>query len=372
MRTLIKLIAVVACAFCAGGAAANEVRLKDLGRFLGWRDNMLVGYGLVAGLAGSGDSPRSRITRQTLANVLSQFDLIVPESELQSRNVAAVMVTAVLPPSSNVGDKIDIAVTSIGDARSLAGGVLLMTPLRGPDRRMYALAQGAVSVGGYRFDANGNLAQKNHPTSGLVPAGATVESALRSDLVSREGSLTFVLKDADVTTAQRVAERVNAAMGVGSARARDASTIDIRPPAAGAANLNELVASVEGLRITPDRQARVVINERTGTVVAGGDVQVSAVAISHGDIRVSVQTEFSASQPSLVRDTGPDVRSLVIANSKLDVTEGSQTVTATFPNTTVADLVQGLAKLRVSTRDTIAILQAIKAAGALYADVIVQ
>lgn len=372
MRRLIAIFLTAACGCLALPAGASEVRLKDLGRFQGWRDNMLVGYGLVSGLAGSGDSPRSRVTRQTLANVLSQFDLIVPESDLQSRNVAAVMVTAVLPPSSSVGDRIDISVTSIGDARSLAGGVLLMTPLRGPNRQMYALAQGPVSVGGYRYDFNGNLAQKNLPTAGMITGGATVESPVGANLLAADGGLVFILKDADATTAQRVAERINATLGAGHAVARDAASIRITVPDAQRGDLNGLLASIEALRIAPDRLARVVINERTGTVVAGGDVQVSAVAISHGDIRVTVQTEFTASQPVLVAETGPGVRSLLVANSKLDVAEGGQSVTAKFPNTTVADLMLGLSKLRVSTRDKIAILQAVKAAGALYADLVVQ
>jgi flagellar P-ring protein precursor FlgI len=373
----LRILGAILCVALAGSAAANEVRLKDLGRFLGWRDNMLVGYGLVTGLSGSGDSPRSRVTRQTLANVLSQFNLSLSDAELQSRNVAAVMVTAVLPPSGNVGDKIDVNVTSIGDARSLSGGVLLMTTVMGPDRQVYALAQGPLSTGGYRFDYNGNVALKNSPTSAIVPGGATIERPVTSSVVAGDGSLTFVLKDPDVTTAQRIAERVTSALQGGYAVARDASSVYIVPAAGAARNANALLASIENLRIAPDRLARVVINERTGTVVAGANVQISAIAISHGDIRVSVQTEFSASQPTLIQpiiigDASSGVRSLVIANSRLEVAEGTQTVTATFPNTTVADLVQGLAKLRVSTRDMIAILQAIKASGAMYAELVVQ
>jgi flagellar P-ring protein precursor FlgI len=373
----LRILGAILCVALAGSAAANEVRLKDLGRFLGWRDNMLVGYGLVTGLSGSGDSPRSRVTRQTLANVLSQFNLSLSDAELQSRNVAAVMVTAVLPPSGNVGDKIDVNVTSIGDARSLSGGVLLMTTVMGPDRQVYALAQGPLSTGGYRFDYNGNVALKNSPTSAIVPGGATIERPVTSSVVAGDGSLTFVLKDPDVTTAQRIAERVTSALQGGYAVARDASSVYIVPAAGAARNANALLASIENLRIAPDRMARVVINERTGTVVAGANVQISAIAISHGDIRVSVQTEFSASQPTLIQpiiigDASSGVRSLVIANSRLEVAEGTQTVTATFPNTTVADLVQGLAKLRVSTRDMIAILQAIKASGAMYAELVVQ
>ncbi len=350
---------------------AQEVRVKELGRFLGWRDNMLVGYGLVTGLAGTGDSSRSRPTRQALSNLLSQFELAVPQDQIQSRNVAAVMLTATLPASSNIGDKMDITVTSIGDARSLAGGTLMMAPLRGPDRQTYALAQGAVSVGGYRYDANGNVQQKNHPTVGLVVGGGSVETPVRADLVAKDGYLTFILKDADSTTAERIAQRINASFGAGTAQSNDAGTIKVRQPGDGQA-LNQFVARIEALTVSPDRHARVVINERTGTVVAGADVQIAAVAISQGDIRVSISTEFAASQPNLIAGAGPDVRSLVVGNSRLTVDEGPQSTSAVFPSTTVATLVQTLNKMRVSTRDVIAILQAIKTAGALYADIIVQ
>lgn len=370
-RALACLVCVVALVHAIAAVAA-ETRLKDLGRFLGWRDNMLVGYGLVTGLAGSGDTPRSRVTRQALANLLSQFDLAIPEDEIQSRNVAAVMVTAVLPPSANVGDKLDINVTSIGDARSLAGGVLLMTPLRGPDRQMYALAQGAVSIGGYRFDANGNMAQKNHPTTGVVSDGATVEAPVRAELVTRDGAMTYVLKQADLTTARRVAERINGQLGANTSEIVDAATVRIRVPSTHAAQVSTLAATIENLRVTADQVARVVVNERTGTVVAGGDVQIAPVAIAHGDIRVAVTTEFSSSQPVVIGDAPAGVRSLVLANSKLEVAESARNVTVNFPNTTIADLVQGLARLKVSTRDTIAILQAVKAAGALYADLVIQ
>ncbi len=349
----------------------SEVRLKDLGRFLGWRDNMLVGYGLVTGLAGSGDTPRNQATRQALSNMLSQFDMIVTQDQIQSRNVAIVMVTSTLPPTSNVGDKIDINVTSMGDARSLAGGTLIMTPLRGPDKQVYALAQGPVSIGGYRYDANGNLKQKNHPTVGIVPAGATVESAVSADLIAKDGYLHFVLKDSDPTTAERIAEKINQNMGGGVAHSVDAETVSIRAPTVGN-NLNQYVAKIEGLSVIPDQSSRVVINERTGTVVAGGDTRISPISISHGDLQVSVTTRYSASQPGLIGITGPGVKSLVVGNSDLAVDESGQNVAASFQSTTVADLVQALAKTKISTRDVIAILQAIKAAGALHADLIIQ
>ncbi|KAK47798.1 flagellar P-ring protein FlgI [Caballeronia jiangsuensis] len=352
-------------------AATSEVRLKDLGRFLGWRENMLVGYGVVTGLANSGDSPRSQATRQALSNMLSQFDMAVTQDQIQSRNVAMVMVTATLPPTADVGDRIDINVTSMGDARSLAGGTLIMTPLRGPDKKTYALAQGPLSVGGYRYDANGNSRQKNHPTAGVVPLGASVEVPVRAELVTDDGRLHFVLKDADSGTARRIAQRINQSMGEGAARSLDAKTIAVRAPQ-GASAMNDYVARIEDLAVSPDQASRVVINERTGTVVSGGDTRISPITISHGDIRVSVVTQYEASQPQYVELTGPEVRSLVIGNTDLSVEESGQSVAASFPNGTVGDLVRALAKARVSTRDVISILQAIKAAGALYADLIVQ
>lgn len=355
----------------AFAANSSTVRLKDLGRFHGWRDNMLIGYGIVTGLAGSGDTPRNQATRQALSNLLSQFDLNVAQDQIQSRNVAMVMITAVLPPAANVGDKLDVNITSMGDARSLAGGTLVMTPLRGPDRKIYALAQGPISIGGYRHDANGNLKQKNHPTSGIVPDGAIVESSVRADLTVKDGAIQFILKEPDAITAARIAQRVNQVLGGGTAQVSGAESVRILAPAQGA-DLNNYVARIEALDVTPDQRSRVVVNERTGTVVAGGDMRIAPITVSHGDIRVSVATQYSASQPGLVSFTGPEVRSLVIGNSELSVEEAGQTVAETFPHGTVGDLVQALRKNRVSTRDVIAILQAIKAAGALHADIIIQ
>jgi flagellar P-ring protein precursor FlgI len=352
-------------------SATSEVRLKDLGNFLGWRDNMLVGYGIVTGLAGSGDTPRNQATRQAMTNVMSQFDLNLTQDQLQSRNVAMVMITASLPPTANVGRKIDINVTSMGDARSLVGGTLIMTPLRGPDRKIYALAQGPITVGGYRYDANGNVRQKNHPTVGIVPDGGVVETAVRADLIAQDGYLNFVLKQADATTAERIAQRINQAMGSGSARSVDAYTVQIRTPG-DARNLNQYVAGIETLSVIPDQDSRIVINERTGTVVAGGDTRIAPITISHGDIRVTVATEYSASQPGLIGIAGPGVRSLVVGNTEMSVEETGQTVAASFPHGSVGELVHALSKNRVSTRDVIAILEAIKAAGALHANIIVQ
>jgi flagellar P-ring protein precursor FlgI len=367
----ISLVLAFALILGGGAARAEEVRIKDLGRFMGWRENAVVGYGVVTGLAGSGDSPRSEATRQALKNVLQRLGVTIAPDQLQSRNIALVIVTATLPPSSNIGDRIDVTVTSAGDARSLAGGTLLMTPLQGPNEKVYGLAQGPLVVGGYRFDSNQNLQQKNYPTSGLITGGATVEAPVTSQLLDPAGRLTFVLKDPDFTTAQRVADGINAALGMGTAVVRGADAVVIDPAMAGG-DVYRLLARIETGSVSPDSLARVVINERTGTVVAGAGVRISSVVISQGDIRVSVTTDNLASQPEIYGVAGPDVRSLVVTNTKLEVSPQREDAVAQFPNTTVGDLVQGLHRLHVDTRGTISILQALKAAGALHADIIIQ
>jgi flagellar P-ring protein precursor FlgI len=350
-------------------ALADPVRIKDLGRFLGWRDNALVGYGIVTGLAGSGDSPRSAATKQALANVLNRMGANVPPDLLQSRNVATVMVTATLPPSANVGDRIDATVTSIGDARSLVGGTLLMTPLVGPDQRTYALAQGALVVGGYQFEDDLNLRQKNYPTAGILPNGATVETPVTASLTTADRKLTFILKDPDFTTAQRIADGLNANFGAGLAAVRGADAVLIDTSRYGT-DLNRLIAMVERIEVDPDQLARIVINERSGTVVAGGGVKISSVTIAQGDIKVAVSVDRQASQPYIIGGYAPGASSLIVTNTRLDVSEGDATVS--LPNSTVADLAQALARAKVGTRNMIAILQAMKSVGALHADILVQ
>lgn len=355
----------------ASPVGAEQVRVKDLGRFLGWRDNALVGYGIVTGLAGSGDSAHNAVTQHALANVLSRLGANISPDQMQSRNVAAVMVTATLPAAANVGDRIDVAVSSIGDARSLVGGTLLMTPLMGPDQQSYALAQGQLVVGGYRFDSNYNREQKNYPTSGVLPNGATVERAVRSELVDRSHPLTFILNDPDFTTAERVRAAIDSAVGVGAATVQDASAISINSGRVGG-DIYRLVAQIENININPDSLAYVVINERTGTVVSGGAVQISSVVISQGDIRVSISTENQIEGPLLYGSSRRGDRGLVVTNTKLSVSEPKDDAVVRFPSTTVADLVLGLSHAHVDTRGMISILQAIKAAGALHADIIVQ
>ncbi|MFD1034628.1 flagellar basal body P-ring protein FlgI [Sphingomonas hankookensis] len=352
-------------------AEAQQVPIKGLGRFGGWRDNALVGYGLVTGLAGSGDTRRSGVTRQALRNVLTRLGTNVADDQISSRNVAVVMVTAVLPPSANVGDHIDVTVSSIGDARSLAGGTLIMTPLLGPDQQPYALAQGALLAGGHRFDSDLNREQRNYPTSAVLPGGATIERAVESNVASTQGEVSFLLASPSFSTAERVAARISAQIGQGAARAVNADEVRIRY-GGGPAEVVGFIAGIENLRVEPDGNARIVINERTGTVVAGSDVMISSVAIAQGDIKVSVVAENIASQPGFLNGFAGDARSLIVTNTALSVREGASDAAFRFPNTSVADLVQALHQARVDTRRIISILQAIRAAGALHADILVQ
>lgn len=351
-------------------ASAQQVPLKSLGRFDGWRENALIGYGVVTGLAGSGDTRRNAVTRQALRNILSRLGTSVTEEQISSRNVAVVMVTAVLPPSANVGDRIDAAVSSIGDARSLAGGTLIMTPLIGPDQRTYALAQGPLLTGGYRYDSDLNNQQRNTPTSAILQGGATIETPVESPVLARDGELSFLLARPDFSTAQRVAAEIGGRLGQGSAWARGADEVRIRF-GGGPVEVTAFIASLENILVEPGRRPRVVINERTGTVVAGGDVTISSVVIAQGDIKVTVTAQRTASQPSFVSGFASDVGSLVVTNTRLEVDQVGDRAFA-MPNTSVADLVQALSRARIDTRRMISILQAIQAAGALHAEIVVQ
>ena len=359
-------------------AAAETVPLSGLGRFQGWRENALIGYGLVTGLAGSGDTRRSEVTRQALRNVLSRLGTSVTDEQISSRNVAVVIVTATLPASANIGDKLTVTVSSIGDARSLAGGTLLMTPLLGPDQSVYALAQGSLVAGGYSFESDLNRQQRNYPTTALLESGATVEKSVDAQLLGADGSVGFLLREPSFEGAQRVADAVNVQLGYGVASVRNADEVRIRfagDPGQFAAFMSRL----ETLRVEPTRQSRVVINERTGTIVAGGDVRISSVVIAQGDLKVTITGERTALQPGFIDGFASDVpqggsgaTSLVVTNTKLTVEDRKRDTVVSFPNTSVADLVQGLSRAKVDTRGIISVLQAIKAAGALHADILVQ
>lgn len=368
---MLGVLAMVVVACAASASEAQDVQVKGLGRFEGWRENALIGYGVVVGLAGSGDSQRSAVTRQALSNVYSRLGTTIGETEITSRNVAVVVAIANLPASANVGDRISVTVSSTADARSLAGGTLLMTPLVGPDGRPYALAQGPLVAGGDSFESQLNLRQRNYPTTARLEGGATIETAVDAPLIAQDGSLGFLLYEPNFTTSMRVADAINERFGAGVAWAQGADEVRIRY-ADTPERLTSFLATLENLSVEPDRIPRVVINERTGTVVAGGDVTISSVVISQGDVRVTVTADNSPSQPAFISGSASGVRSLVITNTTLDVERGVDDVVATFPNTTVADLVSGLSDAQIDTRRMIGILQAIRSAGALHAEIIVQ
>jgi flagellar P-ring protein precursor FlgI len=352
---------------------ADEVRIKDLARMDGARDNMIVGYGIATGLAGTGDSLRSQATLQSVANALREFGVTVNTNQLSSRNVASVLVIATLPPFSGPGAKIDVNVSSMGDARSLTGGVLLMTPLYGPDKRVYALAQGTIAVGGYHYDMNGNVVQKNHPTAGVITEGATIEKGSNGRIVRDDGSIDMVLIDPDYTTANRVAEALNASLSGEFARAVDAGRVRVMVPEPRRANLVRFVADLEAITVSPDQRARVVVNERTGTVVAGGDVRLSSVTVTQGNLRVSVLTDYLVSQPGgFLVEPSRNVRTAIVPQTRIDVKEDGINMVSLPAGTRVADLVTALNRIKTSTRDMIAVMQSIKRAGALHAELIVQ
>jgi len=357
-----------------GGSASAGIRIKDLGRVDGVRDNMIVGYGIVTGLTGTGDSTRSRATLQSVANALMEFGVNVNAAQLNSRNVAAVLVSATLPPFARPGDKIDVNVSSLGDARSLAGGSLLMAPLYGPDRKVYALAQGQLATGSYSYEINGNLAQKNHPTAGVISGGALIEANVSMRILGEDGTIRILLFNPDYTTASRIATGVNQNFQADVAKALDAGRVEIRLAPKDAEQIVEFVSRVESIGVEPDQRARVIVNERTGTVVSGGDVRLSRVSVAYGDLRVSIVTDYLVSQPSdaaLFRP-GPSIRTAVVPQTRVDVKESTANSISLSDGATVADLVAALNHIKTNTRDVIAILQSIKRAGALHAELIVQ
>jgi flagellar P-ring protein FlgI len=357
-----------------GAQADAAVRIKDLARFDGVRENAAVGYGLVVGLSGTGDSRRSLTTVQSISNLLREFGLQVPPQSVNSRNVAAVLVTANLPGFLRPGDRMDVNVASIGDASSLAGGTLLMTPILGTDRSVYAVAQGPLSVGGFRYEQNGTVRQKNHPTSGLIPKGAIAERGISPVLVSTEGSLELILNEPDFTTASRVAALINTEVRGVSAAAIEAGRVRVRTQNAAVGDPIAVIAAIENLAVEPGVSARVVVNERTGTIVSGGHVSLSEVSITQGDIRVSIDQRFTVSQPDgevLIRPSR-SIRTVVVPETSMDVAESAMQSVNLPQGASIAELVEALRGIRASSQDVIAILQGIKRAGALHAELIIQ
>lgn len=354
-------------------AAPAEVRIKDLARLDGAHEGGMLGYGLVVGLGGTGDSPRNQPTVQSVSNMLREFGLQVPVSGISSRNVAAVLVTASRPAMLRSGDRLDVNVAAIGDARSLAGGTLLLTPLLDAERRVCATAQGPLTVGGYRFEQNGNVSQKNFPTSGSIPEGAIAECQTDPAVGNGDGTLDLLLNSPDYTTAVRVAATISNEMPEVSAVPVDSGRIRLRAPGSGGA-LVGLIARLENLTVEPDVKARVVVNERTGTIVSGGNVWISDVTITHGDIKVSITQQYYVSQPSglFLRGGGDGIRTAIVPDTQVRVLDPEMQSVSLSDGATVTGLVDALKTIRVSAQDVIAILQGIKRSGALHAELIIQ
>ena len=355
-----------------GGTAHAQVRIKDIADVEGVRDNQLVGYGLVVGLNGTGDKLDSAVfTRQSLIGMLERLGVNTrdQESKLQTKNVAAVMVTAAVPPFSRSGRELDVTVSSIGDAKSLSGGTLLLTPLRGPDGLVYASAQGAVSVGGaFSASSGGASVQRNHPTAGRIPMGAFLERDVVFALGGRH-EMRLLLKDPDFTTAARMEHALNGVFGAGTAHAEDSGGVMVKIPGSEGGSSVEFLARVEDLSVEPDAPARLVFNEKTGTVVMGADLRISRVAISHGNLSVQVETDIAVSQPEQFSTKGETV---VTDQPTIRVKEEPARVLILEEGASIGDLVNGLNRIGATARDMIAIFQAIHAAGALQAEIIVQ
>lgn len=358
----IALTALMALAIFATPAAA--VRIKDIANIKGVRTNQLVGYGLVVGLDGTGDDKKSNFTTQSIASMLEKMGVTVNPKEIKAENVAAVMVTADLPPFARAGARIDAIVSSIGDAENLQGGNLLMTPLKAADGNVYAVAQGPVNTGGFAAQGAGASVSKNFPTVGRLIEGATVEREVNFEFNTRT-ALTLNLQQPDFTTASRVTDAINGLFYDPIAAATDAGTIQLQVPTAYTGNIVELVAMIEKLEVTPDIAARVVINERTGTVVMGEKVRIATIAIAHGNLSIVVKENPQVSQPLPFSEGGETV---VTPGTDLSVKEGENQLVLVNGSTSIGDVVNALNALGVSPRDLIAIFQAIKAAGALQAE----
>ena len=343
-------------------APASAERIKDIASFEGVRENQLIGYGLVVGLDGSGD--KGLATMQGIANMMQRMGLTVNPNDIKAKNTASVMVTAKLSPFPKPGTRFDALVSTIGDAKSIQGGTLLLTPLKGPDGKAYALAQGPVSIGGFVGGSGGTTIQKNHPTSGKVPEGAIVERDIPFKLGNGD-EIKIFLNRPDFTTASDMVKKINETLNQQYASTIDPSSVRLSIPPGYRNRIVELITLVENIDVTVDVAAIVVINERTGTVVIGDNVRISPVAIAHGSLTIEIKTEYKVSQPS---SFGPE-RSETVVVPKTDVTAKEQKAALIqVSGVTLGDIVKGLNALGVTPRDMISILQALKAAGALRAE----
>ena len=342
---------------------ASAIRIKDIAAFEGVRDNQLIGYGLVVGLNGTGDSDQTTFPVQSVVNLLERMGISINRSEITVKNVAAVMVTGTLPPFAKQGNRMDVLVSSMGDAKSIAGGTLLMTPLKGGDGQVYSVAQGPVLTNAFSYGGQASAAQKNHPTAGRVPEGALVERELPNMLTDRT-QLTLNLRQPDFTTAARMAAVINERFNGGVATCNDPGSVQLSIPPAYQGRTVEFVADLERLEVQPDVVAKVVLNERTGTIVVGENVRLSAVAVSHGNLTLLIRETPQVSQPQpFSRGETKEV-----PRTDLKIKEEAGGLALMRESANIGDVVRALNALGVTPRDLIGIMQAIKAAGALQAE----
>lgn len=376
---LLRPLAVGLTAFLAaslwaprlGGAELTLARVKDVARIIGVRDNELYGYGLVLGLNGTGDRRQnSFFTVQSIQNLLIRQGINLPpaiRNTIEPKNAAAVMVTAKLPPFAKPGTAIDVTVSSLGDATSLAGGTLLLTPLQAADGKVYAVAQGPVSIGGgfsVTAPSTGETVQKNHPTVGRVINGATVEREVPMGIDPQR--ISIALLQPDFTTSARLAQAINGGLGAEVAQAVDAASVAVAVPASAQGRLVEFVAQIEQVEVPTDAPAKVIVNERTGTIIMGSHVRIMTVAVSHGNLSIHIKAESQVSQPPPFAPGG--AQTTVVPKTETTVKEEKAPIVLLNSGASIGDLVQGLNAIGATPRDLIAILQAIKRAGALHAE----
>jgi flagellar P-ring protein precursor FlgI len=366
-RLLGTLLALAILAGVGSTPASAQVRIKDIASFEGVRDNLLVGYGLVVGLNGSGDNlQNSPFTEQSIIGMLERLGVNIRGENFKPKNVAAVMVTATLPAFSRQGTRIDVTVSTIGDAKSLQGGTLLVTPLMGADGQVYAVSQGPVAIAGFSAEGDAASVTKGTPTNGRIASGAITEREIPFALADMQ-QVRIALRNPDFTTASRMAEAINAKLGGPAALATDPATVTLQVPPDYGTDVARLITDVEQLRLVPDQVSRVVIDERTGTIVMGDNVRISTVAISQGNLTVRIMETPQVSQPEPFAEEGDTV---VVPRTDVNVIEGGTgNIAIVGGGASLQDLVQGLNALGVGPRDMIAILQAIKAAGALQAEI---
>ncbi len=345
-------------------STAGAARIKDISYINGVRTNQLIGYGLVIGLKGTGDKTNTIFTNQSLSNMLEKMGIRVDPNTTRVKNIAAVVVTADLPPFAKTGSRMDVVVSSIGDATSIEGGVLVLTPMRGVDGEVYGIAQGPIVVGGFLASGQGGSVSKNHPTVGRIANGITVERELSYDNY-RLDTIMICLKNPDFTSTRRIVERINA-MFEGAAKAKDGGTISVTTPEDLRSNPIRFLSIIENLDVRPDGQAKIVVDEKNGTVVIGENVMISTVAVAHGNLSVQIKEDQKVSQPMPFAPLS--AQTVVTPDTKMRVEEEKGRFYLMEGGVTIRELVNALNAIGVSPRDMITILQTIKAAGALYAE----